>query len=72
MIKGEIWFDLEELRAEYSLRYEKYKQKAKEFPPDSKKELYYSKLKAQYLHAWCQLTSLLSSGMLETLMEYEK
>lgn len=72
LLKGEIWQDLEELRAEYSLRCDKYKEKSKEFLPESRKQLYHRALSARYLHAWCQLSSLLSCGQLGKMMEYEE
>ena len=67
--RNEIWNDLEELRAEYSLRADKYLQKAKEFLPESKKERKYKSLSLRYqLAQKQQLYNILSCGHLDEIM----
>lgn len=67
MIKGEIWEDLEELRADYSLRAEKYRNKAEL----GLKQEYYTKLWKKYSLANEQLYNILHCGKLGKIMEGE-
>lgn len=72
MIKGDIWNDLEELRAEYSLRVYKYLSKTKDYPPESKYFNKYKALSIHYLKAHTQLYNILNCGHLDEIMNKAK